>query len=62
MILKNVNYKKVKNFDIKKNGIQVIENNLIIEIYNDPFRSIPLFITKDISNISFLNSFRTLSK
>ena len=50
MILKNVNYKKVKNFDIKKNGIQVIENNLIIEIYNDPFRSIPLFITKDISD------------
>ena len=41
------NYQKVENFDIKQNGIQIIEDDNKIEIYNDPFRTIPLFITKD---------------
>jgi hypothetical protein len=41
------NYKKVENFNIKENGIQIIENTSTIEIYNDIFRTIPLFITKN---------------
>ena len=47
-MLKNVNYINVKNFNIKQNGIQIIEDNNKIEIYNDPFRTVPLFITKDL--------------
>jgi asparagine synthetase B (glutamine-hydrolysing) len=43
----NFQYSKVKTFDIKQNGIQVIEDENKLEIYNDPFRTIPLFITKD---------------
>ena len=46
-ILENVKYTSVQEFDIKQNGIQIIENNEKIEIYNDPFRTIPLFILKD---------------
>jgi len=44
------NYKSVESFNIKQNGIQIIEDQNKIEIYNDPFRSIPLFITKDKNN------------
>ncbi|MDQ7083780.1 MAG: hypothetical protein Q9M36_02110 [Sulfurovum sp.] len=46
-ILENVKYRDVKDFNIKQNGIQVIHSDLKIEIYNDPFRTIPLFIAKD---------------
>jgi len=46
-ILENVNYTNVEIFDIKKNGIQIIENDNKIEIYNDPFRTVPLFISKN---------------
>lgn len=46
-MLKNVNYTKVQSFNIKQNGIQIIEDENKLEIYNDPFRTIPLFITKN---------------
>ena len=45
--LKNDNYKIVEKFNINENGIQIIEGDNEIEIYNDPFRTVPLFITKD---------------
>ena len=41
------NYHKTKSFDINRNGIQLIEHDDYIKIYNDPFRTIPLFITKN---------------
>ncbi|MBE9467753.1 MAG: hypothetical protein IMY72_05440 [Bacteroidetes bacterium] len=45
----------IKNDDIiefckKNNGITISKNSNKIEIYNDPFRTIPLFITKSNSN------------
>ena len=40
-------YIKTKLFDITINGIQLIESTDKIEIYNDPFSSVPLFITND---------------
>jgi len=46
-MIKKFKYKAVEAFDIKQNGIQVIEDNEKIEIYNDVFRTVPLFITKD---------------
>lgn len=46
-ILDNVNYTKVQTFNIKQNGIQLIEGENKVEVYNDPFRTVPLFITKD---------------
>lgn len=49
-ILKNVNFIKVNNFDIKRNGIQLVESEKYIEIHNDPLRTEPLFITKDNNN------------
>lgn len=50
-------YKKVEKFDIETNGIQIIEDNNKIEIYNDIFRTVPLFITnnKDKEIIIFSN-------
>ena len=45
----NFPYKETKEFNIKQNGIQIIEDNEKIEIYNDPFRTISLFITEDLS-------------
>ena len=53
MINLKINYHKTNSFNIKKNGIQVIENNSFIEIYNDPFCTIPVFITKIINKISY---------
>lgn len=41
------NYEKTELFDINKNGIQVIDYGDSIEIYNDSFRTVPLFITKN---------------
>jgi len=41
------NYKKVEKFDISQNGIQIIEDENKIEIYNDVFRTVPIFITND---------------
>lgn len=46
-ILENIKFKNVQTFNIKQNGIQIIENDNKIEIYNDPFRTVPLFITKN---------------
>jgi len=46
-ILGNVNFDTVERFDISKNGIQVVENSEQVEVYNDPFRTIPLFIAKN---------------
>jgi hypothetical protein len=40
-------YQLTKAFDINKIGIQLIEYENSIEIYNDPFRTVPLFVTKD---------------
>jgi hypothetical protein len=49
-ILGKVEYKRTKEFDVKVNGIQIVENENKVEIYNDPFRVIPLFIIKDKSD------------
>lgn len=49
-ILENVNYSKVQTFDVKQNGIQIIEDENKLEIYNDPFRTTPLFIVKNIND------------
>jgi hypothetical protein len=38
---------KTESFDIEKNGIQIVERDNCFEIYNDPFRTVPLFITKN---------------
>ena len=43
-------YDKTELFDINKNGIQLIDHGDSIEIYNDPFRTVPLFITKNKSD------------
>ena len=43
----NFSYKKVKKINIKQNGIQIVEDENKIEVYNDPFRTIPLFITRN---------------
>ena len=43
-------YHKTEVFDINKNGVQLIDRGDSIEIYNDPFRTIPLFITKNKSD------------
>jgi hypothetical protein len=43
-------YRKVDFFDINENGIQLIDQGDSIEIYNDPFRTVPLFLTKNNSN------------
>lgn len=40
-------YKKTISFDVNINGIQLIEFDDYIEIYNDPFRTVPLFITRN---------------
>jgi hypothetical protein len=42
-------YNKVKAFDITKNGAQVIDHEGKIQVYNDPFCSIPLYITNDLN-------------
>ncbi|MCP4552060.1 MAG: hypothetical protein GY834_08505, partial [Bacteroidetes bacterium] len=39
-------FKKELPFDYRKNGIQIIEDENNIEIYNDIFRTEPLFIAK----------------
>jgi len=49
-ILENIKYLKTEKFNIKQNGIQIIEDENKIEIYNDPFRTIPLFVTKNQNN------------
>lgn len=38
-------YRRVDFFDINENGIQLIDQGDSIEIYNDPFRTVPLFLT-----------------
>ena len=43
-------YAKVNSFNLSNNGIQIIENEKYIEIYNDPFRTVPLFITRTDKN------------
>lgn len=43
-------YHKTKSFDLNRNGIQLVEHDDYIEIYNDPFRTVPLFITKNTSD------------
>jgi hypothetical protein len=40
-------YDETELFDINKNGIQLVDYIDKIEIYNDPFRTVPLFITKN---------------
>jgi hypothetical protein len=41
------NYIKKETFDIRLNGIQLVESDNIIEIYNDPFSTVPLYIAKE---------------
>lgn len=62
-------HQKTDKFNIKQNGIQVIEDNKKIEIYNDPFRTVPLFITKDknqeliiFSNFENFYNFKNIDK
>jgi hypothetical protein len=43
-------YNETELFDINKNGIQLIDHGDTIEIYNDPFRTVPLFVTKNEAN------------
>lgn len=50
IILENVKYINVSKFNIRQNGIQVLEDENTLEIYNDPFRTVPLFITKNQKN------------
>ena len=42
-------YIKTDYFNISVNGLQLIDRDGVIEIYNDPFRSVPLFIARDAS-------------
>ena len=46
-----VSYEKVGRFDVTRNGIQLIENEDEIRIFNDPFRTIPLFVTRDVYSV-----------
>ncbi|MBU4376146.1 MAG: hypothetical protein KKD29_01550 [Candidatus Omnitrophica bacterium] len=50
MFIKDIRAKITSEFDISQNGIQIIEDEKRIEIYNDPFRTVPLFITRRISD------------
>ena len=50
IISDNVEYYKVEKFDIKLNGLQIIDSSDEIQIYNDPFRTVPLFIAKNKNN------------
>lgn len=50
IISDNVEYYKVEKFDIKLNGLQIIDSSNEIQIYNDPFRTLPLFIAKNKNN------------
>lgn len=45
MIHIKIAYNRTNSFDIAQNGIQLLENENSIHIYNDPFRTIPLFVT-----------------
>ena len=49
-VLKGVPYKKTSKFDIRTNGIQMLECGDYVEFYNDPFRTVPLFIAQDKHN------------
>lgn len=40
----------VAEFNIHQNGIQIIESKDAVEIYGDPFRTVPLFITRRASD------------
>ena len=54
--LKSINFdcispfKKEQQYNVRQNGIQIIEDKNRIEIYNDVFRTAPLFIAKDVEN------------
>lgn len=50
-------YEYVDTFSFEKNGIQIIETINTIEIYNDVFRTIPLFITKMEDSILIFSNF-----
>lgn len=52
-------YEYVDNFSFQKNGIQIIESIDKIEIYNDVFRTIPLFISKNEKNIIIFSNYNT---
>ena len=41
----DLDYLSTTNFDIRQNGVQLIETAESINIYTDPFRTIPVFIT-----------------
>jgi hypothetical protein len=40
-----LDYEEVEEFNIKRNGVQIIDKGKFVEIYSDIFRSIPIFIT-----------------
>lgn len=50
-------YELVEKFAIERNGIQIIEMDNKIEIYNDVFRTIPLFITKEDNKIIIFSNY-----
>lgn len=55
-------YEIVKNFCFNKNGIQVIETESSIEIYNDVFRTIPLFISFIDEKLIIFSNYINLNK
>lgn len=41
----NLNYCSRADFDIRSNGVQVVATEKYLNIYTDPFRTVPVFIT-----------------
>lgn len=60
IIFLNIDYKKVNSFSIHENGIQIIEDDETIDIYNDVFRTIPLYIVKTMENIYLFSNFKDI--
>lgn len=42
-------YTVCSEFNININGIQIKESPEYVEVFNDPFRSVPLFVTRDVA-------------
>ncbi len=55
-ISSNVESSIVSEFNIKNNGIQIVDSANQIEIYNDPFRTVPLFVYSGKNNDLYIFS------
>jgi hypothetical protein len=60
--LNYIEYSEVNSFDIRKNGIQVVIGDKDIEIYNDPFRTVPVFIVKNDTELIVFSNFEDFYK